>query len=112
MLNTVAPAAEHADARLILHYNAAHAHALRHQLRKDAAAVPVRDLHIPADALAGISASPNPADAILNEASKALRRLQAEGVVDSIQMMGVHTHLSELGFVQVSEYSERDRQCE
>jgi putative membrane protein len=98
-LNTVAPGSE--ETRTVVHYSSAHAHALRHQLRGDTSACINRDSYIPAEIVDSIAQSPNPADAVLNECSKILHRLQQDPkAIDSIQANMVHRHLSEMAFVQ------------
>lgn len=98
-VNTVAP--DTLEGRVLIHYVSAHAHALRNQLRGDEDALKTRDEHIiDTGELEKITKAPNPADAILSAASRTLRKLQASQVIDSIQMMTVHTHISELGSVQ------------
>ncbi|CAM9404143.1 unnamed protein product [Ectocarpus fasciculatus] len=98
MLNTVAK--DSPETTQILHLISAHAHALRHQLRGDKSAVAIRDRLLPPDSAGAIITSRNPADALLNEASLCLGRLHASGDIDSIQQLGIHNHISEIGFVQ------------
>ena len=86
----------------ILHFAAAHSHAMRHQLRNDAAATADRDAYLSKDDIGIISVAANPADAILTLAAREVNTLYKQRHIDSIMLTALNDNLAKLCDVQGS----------